>query len=95
MPAVHSRLFARSRPSLWGSITGSGLGGLNEWPDAGLAVRALAAAGPSVPPIQATGYGPFCRALREVIEPLDIPGAGIRIASELGWITVELRTDDS
>jgi hypothetical protein len=50
---------------------------------------------PRSPPIQATGYGPFCRALREVIEPLDIPGAGIRIASELGWITVELRTDDS
>jgi len=82
-------------PLLWGSITGSGLGGLNEWPDAGLAVRALAAAGPSVPAIQATGYGPFCRALREVIGPLDIPGAGIWIASEPGWITVELRTDDS
>jgi hypothetical protein len=30
-----------------------------------------------------------------VIEPSDIPGAGIRIAPELGWITVELRTDDS
>jgi hypothetical protein len=82
-------------PPLTGSITGSGLGGLNEWPDAGLAVRALAAVGPSVPAIQATGYGPFCRALREVTEPLDIPGAGIRIASELGWITVELRADDS
>jgi hypothetical protein len=50
---------------------------------------------PSVPAIQATGYGPFCQALREVTEPLNIPGAGIRIASEPGWITVELRTDDS
>ena len=50
---------------------------------------------PSVPAIQATGYGPFCQALREVTGPSDIPGAGIRIASELGWITVELRTDDS
>jgi hypothetical protein len=82
-------------PLLPGSITGSGPGGLNEWPDAGLAVRALAAAGPSVPAVQATGYGPFCRALREVTGPLDIPGVGIRIASEPGWITVGLRTDDS
>ncbi len=68
---------------------------INEWPDATLAVRALAAAGPSVPAIQAAGFGPFCEALREVIEPLHIPGAGIRIASELGWITAELRTNDS
>ena len=67
---------------------------INEWPDAGLAVRALAAAGPSVPAIQAAGFGPFCAALREVIEPLHIPGAGIRIASELGWITAELRPID-
>jgi hypothetical protein len=50
---------------------------------------------PLGPPIQATGYGPLCQALREVTEPSAIPGAGIRIASELGWITVELRTDDS
>jgi hypothetical protein len=62
---------------------------VNEWPDAGLAVRALAAAGPSVPAIQAAGFGPFCEALREVIEPLHIPGVGIRIASEFGWITAE------
>jgi hypothetical protein len=68
---------------------------INEWPDAGLAVRALAAAVPSVPAIQAAGHGPFCQALRDVIEPLHIPGAGIRIASELGWITAELRTGDS
>jgi SAM-dependent methyltransferase len=63
---------------------------INEWPDAGLAVRALAAAGPSVPAIKAAGLGPFCEALREVIEPLHIPGVGIRIASEFGWITAEL-----
>ena len=68
---------------------------INEWPDATLAVRALAAAGPSVPAIQAAGPGPFCQALQEAIEPLHIPGTGIRIASELGWITAELRTDDS
>ena len=68
---------------------------MNEWPDARLAVRALAAAGPSVPAIQAAGLGPFCEALREVIEPLHTPGAGIRIASEFGWITAELRPADS
>lgn len=51
---------------------------INEWPDAGLAVRALAAAGPSVPAIQAAGLGPFCQALRDVIEPLrtPVPGSG-------------------
>ena len=68
---------------------------INEWPDAGLAVRALAAAGPSIPAIQAAGFGPFCEALREVIEPLHTPDAGIRIASEFGWITAELRPVDS
>ena len=68
---------------------------VNEWPDTGLAVRALAAAGPSVPAIQAAGLGPFCQALREVIEPFHIPGAGVRVASELGWITADLRTDHS
>jgi SAM-dependent methyltransferase len=68
---------------------------INEWPDARLAVRALAAAGPSVPAIQAAGLGPFCEALREVIEPLHTADAGIRIASEFGWITAELRTVDS
>jgi hypothetical protein len=41
------------------------------------------------------GFGPFCEALREVIEPLHIPGTGIRIASEFGWITAELRSQDS
>jgi SAM-dependent methyltransferase len=64
---------------------------INEWPDTGLAVRALAAAGPSAPAIRAAGLGPFCAALQEVIEPLHIPGTGIRIASELGWITADLR----
>jgi hypothetical protein len=39
------------------------------------------------------GFGPFCTALREVIEPMHIPGIGIRIASELGWITAELPPD--
>jgi hypothetical protein len=36
----------------------------SEWPDARLAVRALAAAGPSVPAIQAAGFGWITAELR-------------------------------
>jgi ubiquinone/menaquinone biosynthesis C-methylase UbiE len=63
---------------------------VNEWPDANTAIRALAAAGPSVPAIDAVGHDAFCESLREVIEPMRVPGLGIRITSELGWITAEL-----
>lgn len=63
---------------------------VNEWPDADIAVRALAAAGPAVPAIEAVGLDAFSGALREVIEPMHVPGVGIRITSELGWITAEL-----
>ncbi|MDW3216394.1 MAG: class I SAM-dependent methyltransferase [Ilumatobacteraceae bacterium] len=62
---------------------------VNEWPDVDTAVRALAAAGPSVPAIAAVGYDDFCEALREVVAPLhDRTGrVGVRISSELGWVT--------
>ncbi len=62
---------------------------INEWPDIDTAVRALAAAGPSVPAIEAIGYDNFCEALREVIAPLHDPTGrlGVRISSELGWVT--------
>jgi SAM-dependent methyltransferase len=60
---------------------------VNEWADVDTAVRALAAAGPSVPAIEAVGYDAFCLDLREVIEPLCHPRTGIRISSELGWAT--------
>jgi ubiquinone/menaquinone biosynthesis C-methylase UbiE len=63
---------------------------VNEWPDADIAVRALAAAGPSVPAIEAIGLDAFCAELREVFEPMCVPGEGIRIASELGWVTAEI-----
>jgi hypothetical protein len=59
---------------------------VNEWPDAAMAVRALAAAGPSVPAIEAVGYEAFCDALHEVISPLFDRDVGVRIASEFGWI---------
>jgi SAM-dependent methyltransferase len=62
---------------------------VNEWPDVDLAVRALAAAGPSVPAIDAVGLDAFRDALRDVIGPMHVPGVGIRITSELGWITAD------
>lgn len=59
---------------------------VNEWPDVAMAVRALAAAGPSVPAIEAVGYEAFCEALHEVISPLCDRDVGVRLASEFGWI---------
>ncbi len=59
---------------------------VNEWPDSDTAVRALAAAGPSVPAIEAVGYEAFCDGLHEVISPLSDRDVGIRIVSEFGWI---------
>lgn len=59
----------------------------NEWPDVDTAVRALAAAGPAFPAIESAGYETFCDALRDVVAPLHQPDLGIRISSELGWVT--------
>ena len=60
---------------------------VNEWPDVATAVRALAAAGPPVPAIEAVGYEAFCEALRDVVSPLCDRDVGIRVTSEFGWIT--------
>lgn len=60
---------------------------VNEWSDVDVAVRALAAAGPSVPAIRSVGRETFCAAVREILEPMHVPGLGIRVTSELGWIT--------
>jgi SAM-dependent methyltransferase len=60
---------------------------VNEWPDTSTAVRALAAAGPSVPAIASVGYEAFCEALQDVISPLCDRDLGIRITSEFCWIT--------
>ena len=62
---------------------------ISEWPDVAIAVRALAAAGPSIPPIEAIGYEAFCDALTDVIAPLYDSDTGVRISSELGWVTAE------
>jgi hypothetical protein len=34
----------------------------------------------------------FGDAMREVIEPMHVQGIGIRVTSELGWITADLGT---
>jgi SAM-dependent methyltransferase len=60
---------------------------VNEWPDVETAVRALAAAGPSAPAIESVGYDNFCEVLRDVVAPLHTPHIGVRISSELGWVT--------
>ncbi len=58
-----------------------------EWPDVATAVRAMAAAGPSIPAIEAVGHDAFCEELHEVIAPLHDPATGVRISSEFGWVT--------
>jgi SAM-dependent methyltransferase len=58
---------------------------VNEWPDVDIAVRALTAAGPSVPALEAAGLGRFTAELAAALTPLD-GGHGIRIASEFGWL---------
>lgn len=73
------------RPRRTGTVTV-----VNEWPDVDVAVRALAAAGPSVPAIETVGFDTFCGELRDVIEPLHVDGVGIRVASELGWATADV-----
>jgi ubiquinone/menaquinone biosynthesis C-methylase UbiE len=62
---------------------------VNEWPDVATAVRALAAAGPSVPAIDTVGHEAFCEALSEVISPLCDRDVGVRIPSEFGWVTAK------
>jgi SAM-dependent methyltransferase len=60
---------------------------VNEWPDVATAVRAMAAAGPSVPAIQQVGYDAFLDALTEAFAPLFDNHVGLRIRSQLGWAT--------
>ncbi len=59
---------------------------VNEWPDLDLAARALASSGPAWPALQAAGYDRFAEAISEAFRPLYTEGAGVRVASEFGWI---------
>jgi ubiquinone/menaquinone biosynthesis C-methylase UbiE len=60
---------------------------VNEWPDLGTAVRAMAVAGPSVPAIEQIGYDAFLDALTEAFSPLFDEHVGLRIRSQFGWAT--------
>jgi len=64
---------------------------INEWPDIDTAVRGLAAAGPSIPAIESLGYGAFCDVLHRVVTPWFDPALGVRVSSELGWVTAKPR----
>jgi hypothetical protein len=59
---------------------------INEFPDLDLAVRALAAAGPSWPALKHGGQDRFAEAMPETLSPLYAEGLGVRIVSELGWV---------
>jgi SAM-dependent methyltransferase len=59
---------------------------ISELPDLDLAVRALAASGPSWPALQEAGRDRFADAVREAIRPMFTEGLGVRITSEFGWI---------
>lgn len=61
-----------------------------ELPDLDLTVRALAAAGPSLPALRHVGYDRFAERIREAMRPLDVSGLGVRIASELGWVVASV-----
>ena len=58
---------------------------INEWPDVQTAVRALSAAGPCIPAIEAVGYERFTTELTTALEPL-VDDNGLRVASEFGWL---------
>jgi hypothetical protein len=59
---------------------------VSELPDLDLAVRALAAAGPSWPALNHAGHDQFAQTMREALRPLYVEGLGVRIVSEFGWI---------
>jgi len=59
---------------------------ISELPDLDLAVRALAASGPSWPALHQVSPGRFAEVMREALRPLYTEGLGVRIISESGWI---------
>ena len=58
-----------------------------EWPDLGVAVRALSAAGPSEPAIAHSGADRFTSELRTALTPFEVDGVGLRLSKEFGYIT--------
>jgi hypothetical protein len=59
---------------------------VNEWPDVDLAVRAMAAAGPSWPALDELGFEGFRSVLLPTVESLAGDDGSVRIVSEFGWL---------
>ncbi len=58
----------------------------NEFPDLDTFTRAALAAGPSFPAVEQIGEERFRRALRSAFADGVVPGLGLRITSEFGWL---------
>ncbi len=59
----------------------------NEFPDMNTFTRAAVAAGPSFPAVESIGEDQFTQALERAYADALKPGLGLRITSELGWLT--------
>jgi SAM-dependent methyltransferase len=59
----------------------------NEFPDLETFTRAAVAAGPSFPAVQQVGEAQFTKALEQAYSDMLVPGLGLRITSEFGWLT--------
>lgn len=59
----------------------------NEFPDLDTFTRAAVAAGPSFPAVEQIGEDQFKQALNVAFADAVVPGLGVRISSEFGWLT--------
>lgn len=75
LEAAGLRLDSRGSVTVWA-----------EWPDVDVAVRALAAAGPSQPAVAHSGREAFASALREALAPLEEDHLGLRLSNEFGYV---------
>lgn len=58
-----------------------------EFPDLETFLRAALSAGPSFPAIEHVGEAALRSALEAAFAPAVVPGLGLRITSEFGWLT--------
>ena len=59
----------------------------NEFPDLDTFTRAALAAGPSFPAVEQIGEERFRRALHSAFADSVVPGLGLRITNDFGWLT--------
>jgi SAM-dependent methyltransferase len=62
-----------------------------EFPDLETFTRAALAAGPSFPAIEHVGETRFRQVLEDAFASAIVPGLGLRISSEFGWVTAAKR----